>query len=178
MTFLSAPLQSSTSFGTTSTYPTWPSLPHEKTHTAGEPQRTLPLYTGTNLYGSQHDLPLPQSRMTSLHQSSHNEKSKEGLTSQGEGGSLRDLLLKSRKSSPSILGTEGRQSVSEQRSSEESMKDIGDRESRRLTAEERPFTTPPQTATPAPRDYPMRSTSMESSTGEVRSPCQSPPSQP
>ncbi len=59
-TSLSVPLPSSTSSGTTSIYPTRPSFLHEKTHTVGEPQKTLPSYTGTNPYESRHNLPLPR----------------------------------------------------------------------------------------------------------------------
>ncbi len=50
--FLSVPLLSSILSGTTSIYPTLPSSPREKTCTTGEPQNTLPPYTGTNLYDS------------------------------------------------------------------------------------------------------------------------------
>ncbi len=179
MTSSSVPPPSLTSSGTTSIYPTQPSIPYEKIHTVGEPQNILPPYTGTSLYESQCDLPLPQHREATLHQSPHSERVKEeGSTFQGEEESLRDLSLKSWKSSPSIQETGDRQSVRGQRRSEESMKDTGDRGSRRLTVEEKPFTTPPQTAIPAPRGSPTMSTSMEFSTGEVRPPRQSPHSRP
>ncbi len=175
----SVPLPSSILSGTTSIYPTRPSLPHEGTHTIGEPQSTLPSYTGMNPYESQRDLPLPQGRENTPHQSSPSERLKEeGSTFQGEEGSLRGLSLRSQRSSPNTPETEDRQSVRAQRPSEESMKDIKDRESCRSTVGEKLFTTPPQTAIPAPRDSLTKSTSMEFSMGEVHPPRQSPHSRP
>ncbi len=178
MTSSSVPLLSSTLSGITSTYPILPSFPHEKTHTIGELQSTLPLYTGTNPYASRRDLPLPQSRATSPHQSFRHEGTEKGSIFQEGEGSLQDLLSRSRKSSASLPETEGKQSVSEQKSSGGSMRDIGDKGSCRLTVEERPFTTPMQAVPPAPRDSPTRNTSTGSSMGEAQPPRQSPPSRP
>ncbi len=177
-TFSSVPLPSSTSSGTTSIYPTQPSFPHERIHTVGERQNIPPSYTGTSPYESPRDLPLPQNKPASLRPSSLQGSLRTDLPFQEGEGSLQDLSLRSRKSSISLTGIEGKRSTSALRSSGESMKETTKRESHRSTAEGIPFTTPPQTATPAPRDSLTRNLSMESFMGEVPLPRQSPPSQP
>ncbi len=128
-------------------------------------------------YESPRNLPLPRSRAASQRQSSHYSGAKEGSIFQG-GESLRDPSLRSRRSSTSMIETGDRQNVRGQRRSEESMKDIQGRGSQRSTVEEKPFTTPLQTASPVPRDSPTRSMSTESSMGEVHPPHQSPQSRP
>ncbi len=174
-TSLSIPPPSSTSFGITSTYPTLPSSPSMKTHIAGEPRNTLPSYTGTNPYESRHDPLPPQSRTMSLHQSSQYKESQTDLPFQEGEGSPRDLSLRLQRSSPSIPGTEDRQSMSKQRSSGGSMKEPRGEISHRSIVKEKLSTILPQGATPAPRDSPP---SMGSSMGEAHRPHQSPPQLP
>ncbi len=171
-TFSSVPLPSSISSGTTSISPTLPSFPHKRTRTAGEQQSTLLLYTGTNPYESQHDPPLPQSRTTSPHRSSHYDRPQTDSPFQGEQENPQDPQSRSQKSSVSV---EGSQSESERRHSGESTRRPEGGQSHRLTVEEKPFTTPPQEAIPVPRDSQTKNTSTESSMGEVPLPRQSPP---
>ncbi len=175
MTSSSAPLLSSIWSGTTSIYPTRPSLPCKRIHTTGEQQSTLPSYTGMNLYESRHDLPLPQSRTTSLHQSSHHDEPQTDSPFQGGEGNPQDPRLRSQKSS---VSTEGSQNKSERQSSGESMRKPEGARSPRSTVEEKPFTTPPQEAIPAPKDSPTKNMSMESLVEEAPLPRQSPPQLP
>ncbi len=176
-TFTSAPPLSSTSSGTTSISPTLHTFPDQQKTRPMEPQQSFPRsHTGMSPYKLSRDLPLPLSRVASERQSSHYSGAKEGSIFQEGEGSLRDLSLRSRKSSASPIETGDRQSVRGQRQSEESMKDMQGRGSQGSTVGEKPSTTPLQTASPVLRDSPTRNMSTESFTGEVRPPHQSPQS--
>ncbi len=176
-TSTSAPPLSSTSSGITSIFPTLPTFPSGKTQTTEPPQSPRPSYPRMSPYESSRDLPLPRSRAASQRQSSHYSGDKEGSIFQGEGGSLRDPSLRSRRSSTRRIETEDRQSVKEQRYSEESMKDIEDKGSQGPIVEERPLLHPYRQRRQHGATPPTKKASMEFSTEGAHPPRQSPRSQ-